>query len=805
MKYRLLLILLLFIVAQNDGLAQQVVQAVRTNAAPAIDGLLDDACWLIASPANQFMQKSPYHGRPASQASKVSVLYDDNGVYFGVMCYDSAPDSILRQLGNRDEDLNADKFSIKIDPYNNRLDAFVFEVFASGPQNDSRVQDAAFNAVWQSAVRINADGWSAEVYIPYSALRFPKKDAQLWAIQFERQLRRHRETSQWSLEEQNASNPMQFWGVLNGIQGIDPPVRLSLNPYFTASVSHFPYHSSEVSDFSSSYGGGLDLKAGLSEAYTIDLTLLPDFSQVQSDDLIKNLSSFETKYEEQRQFFKEAVDLFQKGGLFYSRRIGRTPMGFYQVYDEIDSTETILSNPSQARLINASKFSGRGKNGLAIGFFNAITNNTYAEVRQSDGQIRKILTDPLTNYNILVIDKEFSNSNSFYVINTSAFRSREYVSSNVTGAGASIYLPGKKFRVSLSAASSMNDSALFSASSFQKAGLAHSISMSKVRGRWTWSLVQNVRNDKFDYNDLGIMHMNNYLNYDLNSSHSWYNPFSWAKEIRLSEGSELSYRLSNGRQIGTDAWFRLYMMTMRHFALWGGFTHSLTRVYNYYEPRTEGYMYREPQWAYTYFGFSSSYSKPFALDGNFSATLVPSQNNQVIEVSLSPLVKLGNHFQFRYECSTSFHDHEIGFAGRDSLGAPMFGARDMTVVSNTIEATYVIRNYMPVTIRARHYYSEGRYSEYMPLLLSGEVGNQVSDSYDFDFVFNSFNIDFVYSWQFSPGSSLNLIWKTAIVNDDLLTNKGYLTNLRETVAGDQFNSLTLKVIYYLDYQQLIRK
>lgn len=784
---------------------QPEVRAVRTETAPFIDGIINDACWYITTPVTDFLQKSPYYGAVSRQRTEVRMLYDDEGVYFAVICFDEAADSILRQLGTRDEDLNADKFSVKIDPYNNRLDAYVFEVFASGPQNDSRMQDDAFNAVWKSETRINSDGWSVEMFIPYSALRFPKKEIQTWAIQFERQIRRHRETSQWALEEQNASNIMLSWGNVTGISGIDPPIRLSVNPYFTASVSHFPYHQSGVSDFSTSYGGGMDLKAGLSESYTVDVTLLPDFSQVQSDDLIKNLSAFETQYEEQRQFFKEAVDLFQRGGLFYSRRIGRTPAGFYDVYSLIDSTESVASNPSQARLINASKFSGRSKNGLAVGLFNAITNNTYAEIRQQNGEIRSILTDPRTNYNILVIDKEFSNSNSFYVINTNALRNRAYESSNVSGAGAGLYMFGKRFRLSGSVATSMNDTVLFSKSAFKDAGLAHSISIAKVRGKWTWTAVQNVRNDRFDYNDMGIMHMNNYLNYDLTSTHTWYNPSSRIKEMRLSEGSELSYRLSNGRQIGTDAWFRLYVMTMRHFAAWGGFTHSLTRVFNYYEPRAEGYYYKEPHWGYFYVGFSSSYSKPFALDGNVSATMVPSQNNTTWEISLSPLLKVGNHFQFRYMCETGFHSHEIGYAGMDTLGLPLFGARNMNVISNTLEATYVIRNYMPVTIRLRHYFTEGMYESYMPLLENGEVGEPFSEYYNYDFTFNSFNIDFVYSWQFAPGSSLNLIWKTAILNDALATQLGYLQNFSETLSSDLLNSVTLKVVYYLDYQDINKK
>ncbi|PKP03847.1 MAG: hypothetical protein CVU11_06970 [Bacteroidetes bacterium HGW-Bacteroidetes-6] len=798
---------LLFLFFWFGGFSQSTrsLRAVRTNESPVIDGFPKEECWLQSAVANDFIQKSPFYNVVPTQKTEVRVLYNDNGIFFGIECFDSAPDSILRQLGSRDEELNSDKFSIMIDPYNNHLDAFVFEVHASGPQIDWRMQDESFSSVWQSESKISEQGWSAEIFIPYSALRFPRTDVQTWGIQFQRTIRRNREISQWALEERNASNIQMSWGTLKGIQGIDPPVRLSLNPYLTASMSHFPHHNAGISDFSKSIGGGLDLKAGLSESYTIDMTLLPDFSQVQSDDIIKNLSSFETQYEEQRLFFKEAVDLFQKGGLFYSRRIGRTPRNFYSIYSQLDSGEVILSNPAQAQLINASKFSGRSKNGLAVGFFNAITNDTYAEIRQADGEIRKVLTDPFTNYNILVIDKEFKNSSSFYIINTNAKRKRQYESSNVSGFGGSLYSKSKTLKAGGSVAYSMSDTALFSSSCIDRAGLATSVSFSKVRGKFRWSMSQSTRNTRFDINDMGISHMNNYLAYAFSSTYSFYNPTKWIKELHVSPGMEYSFRLSNGHPIGNEISATFRLLTMRHFYLWGGFIHSLTRVSNYYEPRVEGYVYREPLWGYAYVGFSSTYSKPFALDGDLSITRVPSQSNSVYTVSLSPLLKIGNHFQFRYQCGTAFHNNEVGFAGIDSLGVPLLGSRDVTTIENTFSATYVIRNYMPVSIRVRHYYTQGSYSQFNYLLPGGDLDSPVLLPYNFDFTFNTFNIDFVYSWQFSPGSSLSLIWKTGILSDMPGTHLSYLQNLKETLDTDQLNSLTLKVIYYIDYEQIAKR
>ena len=170
----------------------------------------------------------------------------------------------------------------------------------------------------------------------------------------------------------------------------------------------------------------MDLKYGINESFTLDMSLLPDFSQVQSDNKIKNLTAFETVYEEQRPFFKEAVDLFMKGDIFYSRRIGKTPALFYSLDDNLNEGEHIIKNPVQQRLINATKVSGRTKNGLAIGLLNAITAHTYAKVAEEPGTTRKVLTDPLTNYNLLVLDQALKNNSNFYITNTNVVRDNNF-------------------------------------------------------------------------------------------------------------------------------------------------------------------------------------------------------------------------------------------------------------------------------------------------------------------------------------------------------------------------------------------
>jgi len=207
-------------------------------------------------------------------------------------------------------------------------------------------------------------------------------------------------------------------GLMTGLQNIKPPVRLALSPYFSAYMNHYPNSAPGVKDVTSSLNGGMDVKYGISEGFTLDMTLIPDFGQVQSDNQVLNLSPFEVKFNEYRTFFTEGTELFNKGDLFYSRRIGSQPLHYYSVQDSswdnshIHPDEKFLKNPSESKLINATKISGRTSKKLGIGFFNAVTRNMYAEVENYNGTKRKILTNPATNYNIIVLDQTLKNNSA---------------------------------------------------------------------------------------------------------------------------------------------------------------------------------------------------------------------------------------------------------------------------------------------------------------------------------------------------------------------------------------------------------
>lgn len=805
--FRIYLFLAFFIIAAHGVRAQEKqCAAVFTGQSPKIDGLLEDI-WLASVPVTDFIQYDPWNGASPSQKTEVRVMYDHKAIYIFARMYDTAPDSILMQLGNRDENPNADWVTVKFDTYNNQLDGYVFTVYASGVQSDSRYNDDSYNAVWESKTQKDESGWTAEIRIPYSALRFPSKPEQEWRMQIKRNLRRKREDIIWSPEVKEAENELVYWGRLTGLKNIEPPLRLSFTPYLSAGIEHYPYNDPAMRNVSGFYGGGMDLKLGINESYTLDMTLLPDFSQVQSDDKVKNLSAFETVYSEQRPFFREAVDLFNKGGLFYSRRIGRTPRGFYGISAAADSGETLIHNPGSAALVNAFKISGRGKNGLAMGVFNAFTADTWATFKSPGGSTRRVLTEPAADYTILVLDQALKNNSSVFYTNSSFIRNAPNYSSNVSAAGVTLNDKSNTWRMRASGGLSTfyfirNNKDTVSP---YENGLKSSLELSRINGRIQYGISQSFYDDHFNANDAGLTLYNNYLSH-----------YAWLAVIQNTPGKVMkNYRVTFGL---SNNWnYRPFDMTSNAFningyttlrnylSLWSGLAVPLSRSRDYYEPRVPGRYYTEDAYYGIYIGFSSDYRKPFALDGNVSQYLA-SGNRYSHSYTLTPIARISRHFMVNYSVDADFNQNNIGFAAFAPSGDIVFGVRDIETWSQTFTGTYVFVNDLSLSIRARHYWSNGKYSSYPTLLDNGTLAYAASEmGYNYDFNYTSFNVDLVFSWQFSPGSIFNLVWKYELLHEGDAHPQGYFNYINEAFSPPARNILSVKFLYYIDYLMLRRE
>ena len=779
--------------------------AFRIATPPVIDGILDDLAWTNASIISDFVQYDPIYNVPPTYKTEVRIVYDDYAIYVGAFMFDPNPDSIYKEMGNRDDELNADYFGIEFDTYNNQLDAYTFSVSASGTQSDSREWDDTYNAVWRSATKITNNGWYAEFQIPYSAIRFANVKDQIWGMEIFRSFRRIRETDFWALQVRGAENDLVYWGKLSGISDIKSPVRLSATPYISLYGEHFPYNTKGESNYSTSYSGGLDLKYGINESFTLDMTLLPDFSQVQSDNKVKNLSAFETVYSEQRPFFNEAVDLFAKGDLFYSRRIGRTPMHYYDLEDQLKKGEKITNNPDQAKLLNATKISGRNKNGLAIGFFNAITDNTYATIEDSLGAKHKKLTEPFTNYNILVFDQALKNNSSIYFINTNVKRSKKYDDANITGSGISLVDKSNTYKFSLNGALSQKYEVIDSLENTFNTNLGskYNASISKVNGNFQFSLNRNVMDNHYDANDLGLTLDRNYCYNSAVVKFNVYEPFWRLRNIYNTLSFSLNSNYTTTKNTYTGFSYNMWTTLLSYLSVWFNAEYMIKGV-DYYEPRVNGKYYNQPSFYNLSFGYSSDYRKKIALDGSVEY-VENAEGYQSTSFTINPIVKATPRFKFDYSFSYTNELNSKGYATIDTNQVIIFGNREINTIENTLNARYMFMNDLSLTLRVRHYWSEGKYNKYYNLEDDGNLTNNTNYNENNDFNFNAFNIDMVFNWQFSPGSNLSLVWKNQILNEDKRIEQNYFDNLNRTFEYKQLNGISLKLLYYLDYQYLMKK
>lgn len=819
-----IIVLLLAVAHQSYAGADQIFNATRTAEAPKIDGVLNDAIWMSSNVATNFTQVSPNVGKPANQNTEVYLIYDNTAVYVGARMHDVSGDSVMTQLGQRDELPNCDWFSVGFDTYNNDQNAFIFAVFATGVQWDaihnSGWDDQSWNAVWESATTIDENGWTAEFKIPYSALRFPNVDIQDWGVNFNREVRRNREQSAWSFVDPTIEGQVNQWGTMTGVENIDAPIRLSFTPYVSAYLEHYPYSEliAGAEDWSMSYNGGMDVKYGLNEAFTLDMTLIPDFGQARFDQQVLNLSPFEVRFNENRQFFTEGLEMFDLGEVFYSRRVGSRPLDFWGAYADASSTGgEVIENPDISQLINATKVSGRMDNGLGIGIFNGVTKEMHATIEDPDGSTRKYLTDPLTNYNVLVFNQQLKNNSTAILANTNVWRDGSYYDANVTTAFADLY--DKDLNWNLYGGGVVSQLYNIDGNDSVSLGHAYLVGLSKVSGQWNYGADFGLETDTYDPNDLGFLPQNNGQYY---SGYVRFNMFE-PKGKFLNTWSELSidYNRLYNPDVFTD--FTIFANAggvFRNFmaiGLWGWA--SPVETYDYFESRVAGRRFTYNEGVGLGGFLSSDYSKVFALDVNWWAGTFFEQGQRDNSISISPRWRASDRLMLILNANRSDNWNSLGAAvsnttfGGTMLGDTIvFGRRDQVTYNNTLNASFIFTNRMGISLIARHYWSTVTYDKFYMLEEDGGLtdlpsytGNDVDGNSMHDVGFNAFTIDLVYSWWFAPGSELRIVYKNLINTQDTEFTDDYFRNFGDMIQADQLNSFSIKLLYFVDYLYFRKK
>ncbi len=802
------LVLILFIVC-SPIFAQKKLEAKHIDEKISIDGELKENAWSNVKYSNSFTQVKPYPGKPATRDTKVAICYDHEAIYFAAICYDQK-DSVSQVLSLRDDyNANLDAFGIFLDTYNDDQNGFGFGVTSKGVQLDFKIASTEFNdqlnLVWNSVVKITDTAWIAEIKIPFSAIRFPKKQVQDWGINFTRQISRYREESTWSPVNPDLENYLLEAGDVVGIENIDPPLRLALMPYVSSYLNH-----SKADGTTTSLNGGMDIKYGINEALTLDVTLVPDFGQVVFDQQVLNISPFEIQFNENRQFFTEGTELFTKAGLFYSRRIGvQAPQSVLQTL--LNDDEYLSNLASATQLYNASKVSGRLKNGLGVGVFNGITAPQYATaVNKITKEEREIMASPLTNYNVLVFDQNLKNNSSVTFTNTNVWRAGSFYDANVSGFNFNINTKDNKFnfngKTSLSAKLNKVSTEL---------GYNYNLNFNKQRGAFIYGVGYLEESDTYDPNDLGFNAMNNRRNIDLSSAYRIFNP-KWTKLTRvIFSGSVSMSRLYNPNVYTGSYWDGNFVVVSSKFNAAGvRLNGAFTDYRDYFEPRTWGRVFNYPSWQTIGGWVSSNYQKKVALDAGMNYSYISSANWKEYDYYIKPRFRLSDHIFITPEWTQNFQLNSQGYAVPfgipvDTTSEIVFGTRNRIDITSAINLDYNITNRMGMTFRLRHYRSAINYLSFLKLNSDGSVSelNNYSGLDDngnsaYNINFNAFTIDLVYRWVFLPGSEINVVWKNSIFTSDDKVAENYFYNLRSTFNNGPTNSVSMKVIYWLDYDSI---
>ncbi len=561
------------------------MEAVKiTGSEVRLDGLLDEAIWATAPVATGFTQRAPKDGADPSQKTEARILYTNKNIYVGIMAFDTAPDSAIASLFRRDGNESSDWVYVSFDSYNDKRTAFTFAVNPRGVQKDilyfdDRGEDVLWDAVWEAEAKMLNDGWSVEMKIPLSQLRFSSQDAvKSWGVNFQRRIARHDEFNYWSPTPQSESGSVSLFGRLNGIRDLEEPTRLEVIPYASTNLERAPgnpnnpfYNENELG---ANIGG--DIRYGVTSDLTLSATINPDFGQVEADPATINLSQFEQFFPERRPFFLEGNDIFRFGGTrtynnfgnpntFYSRRIGGAPIGSFSransyeaggaYYDPNDpdlQAQNYTDFPRQTSILGAAKLSGKTQNGTSIGTLYARTVEetspfdltvTDTQSGNTTNQRGDFVVQPSNNFFVSRVKQDFNGGNSvvggFFSgmnrdIDNTYFETYNHSSAFITGADFEHGWNDRTWIVSGTASYSNvsgtqeaitrtqlapqryyqridSDGLSVDPSKTSLSGYASELSLQKASGEhWTWSITGSTVSPGYETNDIGFQNRADY-------------------------------------------------------------------------------------------------------------------------------------------------------------------------------------------------------------------------------------------------------------------------------------------------------
>ncbi|HEY6952852.1 MAG TPA: DUF5916 domain-containing protein [Bacteroidota bacterium] len=816
---RILFVILIptFLVAGSNP---KTAFAVRTPTPPTIDGRLNDPVWQLARPETTFTQYEPIEGAPPNEKTEIRFLYDDQALYVACRMYDPEPDKIVARLARRDDEVESDYVSLRIDSYEDNQTDFEFTVSAAGVKtdilefDDGLRQDASWDVVWDVRTSIDSEGWVAEFRIPFQTLRFSQKETHDWGLQILRSVSRTQEHLYWVLIPKSQNGWASRFGHLKGISGIQTSTSAEILPYVLGSARTFPPTPANTNGRDFTSNAGFDLKYRPSVSLTVDATINPDFGQVEADPAVLNLTTFQTFYPEKRPFFIEGSQIIHFStfgdnagpGLFYSRRIGRpisvyAPPGGY-----------VEDQPDFATILGAVKLSGKTEDGLSIGALEAMTNQEKATVVDSTGARSNQLVEPLSNFSLIRLKQDILQNSNVGMIVTNVSR-RGALPAITGGVDWNVRFFENEYHVDGFLATTHTTTAdpiVQNADGSYHDGPAGRVTFNKEGGpHWRWSLDYDFTTKGFNDDDIGYFRRPN----DRGSV----NTIQYRQDVPGSlfqrwNASAIYHYRSNFDNAELFNSFGLQGEILLPSYWDFQYTASFDAgKYDDRETRGNG-LYRKPLSRAVQFMMASDPRLP--VTGNLSATVGndtrgSSNWDAAVTILLKPVSSVTLQFTLENYRSVKFF---AWVANRtsvdDSTLSPntvnsIFAQRSVSQWDLVSRGSFVFARDLTLQYYVQVFFANGKFENTQRM-----ISNDTFTPYVFspgvaanppDFTSLSFNSNIVLRWEYMPGSTAYFVWSQARLGNA----GGYATpfgeNFSNTLGLPATNVFMLKVSYWLSY------
>jgi hypothetical protein len=830
----------------------RVYNTIRlTTKKPVIDGKLDDECWKTGEWAGDYTQWVPNEGAKPSQKTEIKILYDDNNIYVAIRAYDNEPEKISHKSGKRDE-LVGDMVGVNFDSYHDHRTGFEFDISAGGQKLDCIItnpsaSDMNWNAVWYAKTAMEDSAWTAEFEIPLSQLRYSSDSEQVWGMHCWRWIERLQEESDWEPQSSVGPGMLYLFGELHGIKDLPKSRRIEVMPYMLGEAKTFPKEAGNpFANKGRSWKGnaGLDAKIGLSSNFTADLSINPDFGQVESDPSVMNLSAFETFFDEKRPFFLEGKTIFNfdfdNVNLFYSRRIGHTPTYMPDLKDN-----EYIKYPDNTSILSAVKISGKTASGLSIGALQCITDNEQAKI-SAGGSDKYVTVEPLTSYSIVRVQQDYLEGNTILggiITSTNRFINDpqlDYLNRDAYTGGLDLlhqwndkefYLNAKFVGSFIKGSRNAIDNLQTSSARYYQRPDADYISLDTLRtqlsgyggsmkigkgskGLWRYSSEINWRSPGLDLNDIGFMQtsdiikMTNSISYFVNESVSIFRTYN----AGISETNNWNFGMD---YLSTGVSLSFYLEFLNNWAV--------SNTTNYTSQALDmrilrgGYGMLVPEiWTDNLYARTDPSKKIYSeLNATFSASGDNSSKYFYVQpgISFMPM----NILKFSVYVNYSNNHDNLQYIDTKSVNNQnqyILGKINQQTLGVTFRIDYNITPELSLQYYGSPFASVGKYSEFKtvtdpraklytsrylilnPVLNGNDYNvpgdNNSSMNYSFsnpDFNFYQFRSNLVLRWEYSPGSQIYLVWsqdRTNYIQPGNYSVNTALSNLKNIYPNNIF-------------------